>query len=352
MDFASDFFAFALTFLTGAAGCLALHLLGAPSTALIGSMIATGAMSATGHYPVFPIWIVSFVGNALVGTMIGKQISKDTLVRMRTLARCVIIQAVGIISLSLAAGYVLVYTTDLPVATALLSATAGGIAEMTLFAMSIDADVATIAFVQFFRIITFLFLTPYLAALARKYLPGSAPMPTETIRRVPIESFSRVDYLMLVPVAVTGAWLGRVLHIPVGEMLGAMTACSAFALLRNKKYKFTPQAAAFAQILVGLVMGSRVTPDIVSHLSQLIAPALISTAMLIVGTAILAYVLHRTQGWDYATCLLCSSPAGLIQAAFIAEETGGDPFTITVFQTVRLVGIFLFYPWFILLAVR
>lgn len=352
MDFLNGIFGFSLTLLAAVGGFFVFRLLRTPNAALIGAMVATSALSATGHYPSFPLWIVSFTGNALIGAMIGKQINKDVLARMRTLAQCVVIQAVGIISLSLAAGYVLACATNLPIVTALLSATAGGVAEMTVFAISLNADVAPIAFIQFFRILTFLILTPYLIALARKYLPGGRPMLAETMRLAAVQSFSRAEYLLLVPIAAAGAWLGRVLHIPVGEVLGAMTAGSAFALIRNKKYRFAPLAADSSQLLVGLVMGSRVSPEIVGQLSQLLAPALISTAMLFAGSVTLAYVLHRTQGWDYATCLLCASPAGLSQAAFLAEEIGADPFTTTVFQTVRFIGIILFYPWFILLAVQ
>ena len=88
--------------------------------------------------------------------------------------------------------------------------------------------------------------------------------------------------------------------------------------------------------------------NVVSLLSNLFLPALVITLIMLAGCTLLAFILHRTSGWDFATCLLCSAPAGLSQASVFAEELGVDSFTASVFHTVRIVGIVSLYPWIVM----
>jgi len=62
----------------------------------------------------------------------------------------------------------------------------------------------------------------------------------------------------------------------------------------------------------------------------------------------LAALLYKTTRWNLVTCLLSVNPAGLTQVVFFAEDMGADLLTVSVFQTVRLVGIVTLYPWLIL----
>jgi membrane AbrB-like protein len=232
--------------------------------------------------------------------------------------------------------------------TALISGAAGGINEMIIFGMSADANVAVIAFVQLFRVVTFLVLIPYLSMLGEKIgRKRQDPMPIGGSDKK-IAAFSALDYVPLAAFALLGSALGTALRVPTGAMLGAMLAGGIFSIAIDKKYRYDTRIRFVAQIGLGLALGQRMSPEIVSQLGTTFIPAIAVTAIMLVGSTLLAFLLHKTTGWDIVTCLLCSAPAGLSQITVFAEEIGADSLTASVFHTVRIIGIVSLYPWIIM----
>ncbi|MDR1482516.1 MAG: AbrB family transcriptional regulator [Synergistaceae bacterium] len=346
-----EFFAFCLVYALGSVGFVVFKFLRIPNPALLGSMFATGALNIAGYYPRLSTRLISFIANAMIGVMIARQIDGTVLRHMRTLFRSVLIQTIGMLALSLACGgamYAICGTAaggKISLSTALISGAAGGITEMTVFGMSVNADVAVIALIQLFRVVTALTLIPYLSIIGEK-MGGRKKNKTSSDRALP--KFSRGDYALLALCSMTGAVIGFWLKVPTGTMLGAMIASGAVAISINKRYGFDVKLRYIAQIGLGLAMGQRISPDFTALLGSLLIPALIITALMLVGSTLLAILLYKTTDFDLTTCLLCSAPAGLSQIGAFAEEIGADPFTASVFHTARIVGIVTIYPWIVL----
>ncbi|MDR1977871.1 MAG: AbrB family transcriptional regulator [Synergistaceae bacterium] len=347
---------FCFTFGVGSLGYFVFRFFRVPSPALLGSMIATGALNMAGFYPLFDTRGVSFVANMMVGIMLGRQIDRNVLRRFRTLARPVLTQVAGMLALSLFCGVTMYLMGGTSFSTALISGAAGGIAEMVVFGMSINADAAVIAFVQLFRVVIFLALIPYLAIIGGK-LGGLSKKPRLARERSPQSGenektlhvpFSPKDYWLLPAWALGGAVIGTWLKVPTGAMLGAMVACGVFSLCLGKEYRYGGWFRCVAQIGLGLAIGQRMTPHIAGQLETLFFPAIVVTGVMLVGCTSLAFFLYKTSEWDLTTCLLCSAPAGLNQIGAFAEEIGVDSFTASIFHTARIVGIVTLYPWLVL----
>jgi membrane AbrB-like protein len=240
--------------------------------------------------------------------------------------------------------------SHLDLKTSLISGAAGGIAEMIIFGMSIDASVSVIAFVQLFRIVIFMALIPYLALVAEKItgISQASRGSNKTAKDASSVLFAKRDYLKMIPLAFAGGALAAWLKIPTGAMLGAMFAGGGLALLLGKRYRFDDRLRVVAQIGLGLVTGERITPQIAGQLGALFVPAIVVTLVMLIGCTLLAILLYKTSDWTLTTCLLCAAPAGLSQIASFAEEVGADPLTASVFHTARIVGIVTFYPLIVL----
>ena len=313
-------------------------------------MAATGALSAAGLYPTFNTRLVSFTANVVIGIMIGRQIDRTVVRRMAGMIRLVGIQTAGMLLLSLACGLSMRLLSGEELTTSLISGAAGGITEMIIFGMSVDADVSVIAFIQLFRVVLFLAMIPYLAVVAEKITGARrAPRgPDATAKKEPPVLFAGKDYLTLISLAFAGGALAAWLEIPTGAMLGAMFAGGGLSLLLSKQYKFNNKFRYAAQIGLGLVTGERVTPQIARQLGTLFVPAVVVTLVMLIGCTLMAALLYKMSGWSLTTCLLCAAPAGLSQIASFAEEVGADPLVASVFHTARIVGIVSFYPWIVL----
>lgn len=338
---------FIMTFGVGGAGFLLFKKLGIPNPALLGAIFSTGLLNITGHYPYFSTGYVAFAANAVIGVMLGRQIDRNILRRMKELFFYVFSVGTGMIFLSLVSGYALYWMTGLPLETALIASSAGGITEMVAFGLSVDADVATVAFVQLFRVVTFLAIISYFPALA-----GKKQNHYSERRKILVlpsqQQFALRHYFVLAAAASGGAVLANAIHIPAGPMLGALAASGCCVLLLGRVYAFDTRLRYAAQICLGLVMGQKMTPDVAAQLGKLFLPAAATTLVMLLGSVALAFALYKTSRWDLTTCLLCTSPAGLSQITVFAEEIGVDSFTAAVFHTVRILGIVSIYPWIVL----
>ncbi len=339
---------FIATFLVGILGFFLFKLIRIPNPALLGSMFSTGVLSITGYYPSFPAWLVSFLANAAIGVMLGRQVDRNIARRMRELAGYVLFMGAGMIGLSLVSGYALYRMTDIPFSTAMVASSAGGITEMLAFGMSVNADLAVVAFVQLFRVVSFLALISFLPSVAGGGKERRRRTTQSALNRPAQDRFSPRHYPVLIAAALTGGYIAHVLDVPAGSMLGAMIASGACVLALGRVYRFDVRIRYAAQIGLGLVMGQRMTPAVVAQLGELFLPAFITTFVMLLGSVFLAFILHKLSRWDFVTCFLCASPAGLSQITVFAEEIGVDAFTASVFHTVRILGIVIVYPWIIL----
>lgn len=346
---------FALVFLAGCAGAGLFRLIHFPAAPIIGAMAAASFLNIMGWSPHFNAGPVSFVCAVCIGIVLGKQINRRVVCHAKDMVRPVLVQISFHLLLSLVCGYVFYLLAPasaagaLSLATALVSASTGGLTEMLVFGLSIGGDVAIIAFVQLFRLVTFLSLIPYSGKLAKFLGDRRQPLPAgDGAACAVLAPFSAFHYVLLVAAAFTGGYIGLYLQIPAGSLLGSMCFSGGLGMVLNRGYRYKPFLRGLAQIGLGVVMGQRVSAEMISGLASLFLPVLGFTAVMLAGCLVLAFVQYRTTRYDLTTCLMCSAPAGLSLSAIYAEELGIDVFTVSVFHTARMVSIVMFYPWIIL----
>lgn len=339
-------FGLLLVFTVGTLGFLLFKIARVPNPALLGAMFTTGVLNITGLYPSLTLWPISFTANVVIGILLGRQIDRNFLKKVKDVSLYVILMAAGLIVLSLICGFTFYKLTDVSLKTSLVATSAGGITEMLIFGMSIDADLPIVACLQLFRVVIFLTLIPFISTIGKGKI---SPMHHHDIKnKYTTACFNIHDYFLMIMFAFVGGGIAVYMDIPTGAMLGAMLSAGFFSVIVKKTYCYDTKIRMAAQIGLGVVMGQRMTYSIVTQLSSILLPALATTAVMLVGCVFLAYLLHKISGWDMLTCLLCAAPAGLSQITVFAEEIGADSFTASLFHTVRIVSIVTIYPWIVL----
>lgn len=340
--------AFSFTFMIGACGYYILKFLKIPNPSLLGAIFATGVLNITGYYPEFPVWPVSFAANVLIGMMLGRQIDIYFFKRVGELFIPVISTAVGMVVLSIICGMTYFKLASVSMKTALIASSAGGIAEMMIFGLSVNADIPVVATVQIFRVIVFLTLIPFIPFFDKK---SNNRNRSDRINMGLADTlfFRGKDYILLTLVSIIGAVITDNCHVPAGAMIGAMLASGIFAIMIKRTYSYAAELCIVAQIGLGVVIGYSITPKVLLQLRFVFLPTIATTVVMLLCCIVIALALKRVTRWSITTCLLCAAPAGLSQIAVYAEEIGADSFTTSVFHTVRLATIVLVYPWIIIM---
>ncbi|MGC9372481.1 MAG: AbrB family transcriptional regulator [Thermovirgaceae bacterium] len=336
-------------FLVGIAGWKLFSFLKFPSPDMLGALFLAAGLGMSGIRFAFPTGEVTFLCKLVIGSYIGLKIDRTVLRQLRKALLPGVLVSIWMLVLSVGSGFLLYFSTHLPLSTALLGSTTGGLSEMALLAFSIGADTVTITILQLFRVILYLVSMPLFARFVSSRMAGTrerrAITPTENVPQEPTRPGSR-GVVRLIVVAIAGGLAGRGLGIPAGDLLGSMAAVGFFNTFSSGFPRVNPTLQSLARIGVGLAIAQEVTPKTVELLSEMLLPVTILAVLMISSAILLSWVLYKITDWNYSTCLLVSSPGGLTQMSMIADEVNADPVTVSVLHTVRLISILAVLPLF------
>jgi membrane AbrB-like protein len=123
--------------------------------------------------------------------------------------------------------------------------------------------------------------------------------------------------------------------LPAGWLSGAIVGVSAAALAGRHPF-VPPQVGRIVYVVLGISLGSSVTPETVATMvTWPLSMLALTVAMVAVTVSVMAY-LKFVHGWDTLSALFASAPGALAQAMALAQDTGADVRAIAMVQTVRL----------------
>lgn len=133
-----------------------------PTPFLIGPIIGTALASTNGlSCPQLPGWL-TILAQIAVGTYMGAGIHLANLSRWRILLASTMLGVAAVLAISLAIGFLLSAYYGYSNVTAFLSMAPGGVAEMSVTGLALQADLSAIASYQLFRLFFIMLLTPIL----------------------------------------------------------------------------------------------------------------------------------------------------------------------------------------------
>jgi len=134
-----------------------------PAATIIGPMLIVGLATCLGLTPPsFPTWF-KVGAQSIIGAYLGLQVDRATIRRTRAMAWPITVSTSWLLVSALLIGYVVARLTRIDLYTSLIGTTPGGIAEMTAMAGAVNADVALVATLQTFRLVTANVSIPFLA---------------------------------------------------------------------------------------------------------------------------------------------------------------------------------------------
>jgi membrane AbrB-like protein len=135
--------------------------------------------------------------------------------------------------------------------------------------------------------------------------------------------------------ALAGAAVLGLAGMPAGWLSGAIVGVSA-AALSGRPVFVPPQVGRIVYVILGISLGSSVTPETVATMvTWPLSMLALTIAMIAVTTSVMAY-LKYVHGWPTLDALFAAAPGALAQAMALAQDTGANVRAIAMVQTVRL----------------
>lgn len=230
--------------------------------------------------------------------------------------------------------------TKINLTSCLLGCVPGGLSQMVILAAEMkDADLTAVTIMQTMRMLSVVFVIPFLAI---HVLPSAGP----SAHLIAIEHTGSLIVFALV--ALTGAVIGKLIHLPTATLLGPLLATAVYIVISGHTAPVIPiHYLNMAQICVGSYIGSSIDLRKIREYNGM-GPVLIGSVLLVLMVSMsMGLVLSLLTPSDIATTFLSTAPGGLAEMGITALVVGADSSTMTAYQLTRLLFIMLCYPYIV-----
>lgn len=157
-------------------------------------------------------------------------------------------------------------------------------------------------------------------------LPGSTPPEFKTVATT-------------LAIASVGGALFAIAGAPLAWMLGAMFFTTGTAMAGLVKLGVYAWLHTTMIAVLGVMLGSAFTPDLISQMLGWWPDVLALTAFIAVVTALGFCVFRFGAGYDTITAYFSATPGGLSEMAIMGHELGADIRTISLIHATRILVV-------------
>lgn len=378
----------------GLGGWFLLARLRMPAAEILGPVVLIGALRALQvDLPSSPSFLFP-AAQVVIGIFVGSMINRETVRELKPMALSALIIITWALSMIFIIGFFLARYTALDLYTAMLSASMGGLPEITIIALASGAGIAVIVVTQMLRLLITVFIFPIvLSRLEKKQnrsgagdsgvvfidkhkLPEEARVinrekesraaavlkdkvktifSQETFKRCRhsfITSWTRVLYTMAL--AAAGGLIFEYLGVPAGLLVGATVFIAAAAVAGIQVSRLSPLLFDLLLVYIGITIADNISLETISTIGNLdlLVPILIATAIIFVTSFIISWIIYKLTRWDYPTCFLAAAPGGFTMMTALAVKHRLDPLKVSMLHLCRLLSINMFLPFLFMFLMK
>ena len=282
------------------------------------------------------------LGVVMVGTAIGVQFNTDLFGMMGSILLYMITLNVILIGGSIAIAYLTSKWAKIPMKAAILGAIPGGLGQIVVFAEEEKVkEIGVISYFQVIRLLLVVVFVPFIVA-------------GQVMSKPPTDAKLTISLVLLIALAWGCSHLMKRIHLPVAFFI---TPILLFITLQLTTPLAMPQIPGIimdvAQLLIGAHIGLMLKPHMIKLPVRLLVGGIFSAFALIALTFGSSFLMSFALDTTFATSFLSTAPGGLDQMVLLANSIHGDVSLVSMFQTFRLLFIFIlimplmkmFYRW-------
>ena len=383
-----------LLFGLGLLGWFLLSRVRMPASELIGPVIIIGTLRTMQvELPTSPNFLF-FAAQVVIGIFVGSMLSKDTVSKLKPMALSALIIIAWVLSTVLIVGIFLARYSVLDLYTAMLSASMGGLPEITVIALASGAEVGVVMAMQMIRLLITVMLFPLLLKLLEKReyrtikeqtaklkngnrgaaasfesIKKSTPEQSKGTGLNQIKSiFNRAKLysiafsvrttwlrvFLTIAVATAGGLSFSTLGVPAGLLVGSTIFVAVVSVAGLPLSKLSPRLFDLLFVFIGITVADNISVRAFSVMfdPDFLTPILLATAFMFASSFAVAWIIYRLTNWDFPTSFLAAAPGGFTVMTSLAIKHGRDPFKVSMLHLCRLLSINIFIPFVFMFLMR
>ena len=286
-----------------------------------------------------------FAAQAVIGTALGAGFSPSTLMILPGHFGIFLFAVVFILLTSLLNGWILARHTRLASATAFLGTMPGGAGAMAAMSDSLGADTRLVLTIQYVRLLIILASLALTGSFLNHHSISTSTHPAVDLFPAITVVWWKLGVLVLL--AGAGWFAGMKTPIPAGSFLVPTLLYFFLTLGGIKPGPWPWPILAGAYLVMGVQIGGRFHPSTIALIRSVILPVLWTTILLLIASLVLAWVVAKDMGLDFASAYLAATPGGLDSVAAVATELHVDTTIVLAMHLIRLLCVLIFGPWLV-----
>ncbi len=281
----------------------------------------------------------------VLGYLIGKAFTVEAAAQILAQLPVMLLVTVLILLMSLILCYITQRKTGISFTTVMLGSVPGGFSQMVLMSEEIeDADVSVVSFMHTIRLLSVVFIVPYLATQAVGGFGASGVNIDATANAMISWTPIPGSAFPVLTVALIAALLGNEVNLPTPFLMGPILAGAALSLAGVSCPSLPTWLTILCQIAVGAYMGVKIELASLSNWRILTTYTLLGVAAVIAASLGIAFMLSNYYGYSNVTTFLSMAPGGIAEMSVTGIALGADLSVIASYQIFRLFFILLLTP--------
>lgn len=320
------------------AGAGIASVLGIPAGALLGSTIAVTAAALVRLGPSVPDRLRD-VGFCAIGVTLGSGVTPSILNDLARWPLSIFMLAVTVVVIMISMSILLRCWFGTDAQSALLATSPGALSYTLSLAVDRNADLRFVMVMQSFRILLVIVVLPPLIGVAGEGETGRAGNALQYV------AYAQ-GFILLALTFATGWGLTR-LRTPAAYLLaGLVVSATAHAAGFVSGGLHAPVTfAAFA--IAGAVVGTRFGGITGSELRRLGMAGLVTTAVAVVLSAAMSYLIAEMLGYSFGQVWVAFAPGGVEAMSSMALALGYDPVYVATHHIFRILLLVAILPFMI-----
>ncbi len=322
-----------MTLLLALPAALACEWARVPLPWMIGPLLASAACGLAG----LPLAASSRLRNAglcLIGMALGLYFTPQVVALLWPLAPAVLAGVLWALALGYGFYRFLARVNGGDSATNFFAAAIGGASEMAVLAERHRAQVDRVAAAHSLRVLLVVVSIP----VAYQWLGVHGALVAGGVVQA-VQGVRPQGLLLMALASAAGVLLLWRLGAPNPWVLGSLAATAGLTASGWELSALPPEATNAGQLLIGVALGTRFTPDFARAAPRWLGSVALGTAGMIAASALFAWLLAQVTGLHTATLLLATAPGGIAEMSITAKVLQLGVPVVTVFQLVRYVAV-------------